>query len=216
MNETLTCLKDPSPPWTQTFCWEQEPVLLCTLSLPQFDRPVKRAERRIAAYYAHLARWLRTLWEHQAFPTACAALQAARDASLPFRPYREEVTFQITRNGGEKFSLYWDSAWETGASRGLARWGDTWDLGTGCPLSMTDLLPPRSDCRHTLPALAEQQAAERIAAGTSLYYPNYAELLRTKFDSKRFYIDEDSLFFFYPPGTVAPVEEGIPTFHVDV
>ena len=201
--------------WARTFCWEEEPVLSCTLSLPVFDRPDSRAIRRVSRYYARLAHWLQSQWEQQAFPAACAALRAAREASLPFRPYRESVSFQVTRNSGGQFSLYWDSAWDDGSSQGMtARWGDTWDLAAGCPMFMADFFPPRAEPDRLLPPLAERQAAAAMDAGTSLFDPDYPRLLRTCFDRKRFYIDENNLFFFYPLCSVAPRAEGIPVFSV--
>ena len=215
MNAVPTNLEFHPDTWERTFFWEEEPVLLCSLTLPVFDRPSTRAGRRVSNYYVHLSRWLRSLWEQQVFPAACAALQSARDASLPFHPFRETVTFQVTRNGGGWFSLYWDSAWYTGGAHGMtARWGDTWDLTTGCPMSLSDFFPPRAEVKKLLPALAEQQAAAAMAAGTSLYDPNYAELLRKQFDCKRFYIDDHTLFFFYPLCSVAPYAEGVPVFSV--
>lgn len=143
MNPVPTNLEFHPDTWERTFFWEEEPVLLCSLTLPAFDRPSTGAGRRISRYYLHLSRWLRSLWEHQVFPAACAALQAARDASLPFHPYREAITVQVTRNSGGLFSLYWDSYWYTGGAHGMtARWGDTWDLSTGCPMSLSDFFPP--------------------------------------------------------------------------
>ena len=213
MNTVPTNLEFHPDTWERTFFWEEEPVLLCSLTLPAFDRPSTGAGRRISRYYLHLSRWLRSLWEHQVFPAACAALQAARDASLPFHPYREAITVQVTRNSGGLFSLYWDSYWYTGGAHGMtARWGDTWDLSTGCPMSLSDFFPPHTEIKRLLPALAERQAAAALAAGTSLYAPDYPELLRTQFDGKRFYLDDQTLFFFYPLCSIAPYAEGIPVF----
>lgn len=201
--------------WAHTYCWEEEPVLTCALSLPVIDRPGGPSARRVSRYYARLARWLRSQWEQQAFPAACAALRTVREASLPFHPYRESVSFQVTRNSGGLFSLYWDSSWDDGGPQGMtARWGDTWDLASGCPLSMADFFPPRAEPERLLPPLAERQAAEAMDAGVSLFHPDYPQLLRSRFDRKRFYIDEHNLFFFYPLRAVAPRAEGIPVFSV--
>lgn len=201
--------------WKKTYCWDEEPVLSCSLSLPAFDRPTGRAGRRIARYYIHLSQWLRATWERQVFPAACAALQSARDASLPFQPYEETVSFQVTKNSGGLFSLYWDSCWYTGGAHGTtARWGDVWSLKNGCPMTMAEFFPPRTNLKRVLPELAVRQAAEAAAAGTSWYYEDYPERLRTEFDPKRFYLTEEALSFFYPLYAAAPYAEGFPTFSV--
>lgn len=213
-NEQLNLEFHPDT-WKKTYCWDEEPVLSCSLTLPAFDRPAGRASRRIARYYVHLSQWLRSCWERQVFPAACAALRAAREASLPFHPYEETVTFQVTRNIAGLFSLYWDSYWYTGGAHGVtARWGDVWNLKTGCPMSMPEFFPPHIDWKRLLPELAARQAAEAIAAGTSFYFEDYPERLRTNFDCKRFYLSEDALLFFYPLYSVAPYAEGIPTFSI--
>ncbi len=201
--------------WKKTYCWDEEPVLSCSLALPVFSKAANRAGQRIARYYIHLGQWLRSGWEHQVFPAACAALQAARDASLPFQPYEETVAFQVTKNSGGLFSLYWDSYWYTGGAHGMtARWGDVWSLKTGCPMTMREFFPPRTDLKKRLPELAARQAGEAIAAGTSWYYEDYPERLRAEFDLKRFYLTEEALSFFYPLYAAAPYAEGIPTFTV--
>ena len=199
-------------PWSHTFLWNEEPVLHCALSLPLFSGVSGRGARRISRYYTRLNRWLRSQWEHQAFPAACAALQSARAASLPFQPFEETVSFQCTRNGEGLFSLYWDSRWSAGGPRALSRWGDTWSLDTGAPLAMSDLFPKHTNLSQLLIPLAEEQAGAALRSGTACFYSNYNQLLREHFDPKHFYIQADHLIFFYPPDTIAPPEAEIPCF----
>ena len=126
--------------YTQRFTiqreWAEEgiPVLTASVELPA-PEDTDRIARRIRRYYRLQGRAFLRYCEHQLLPYAKAAYRAALAASAPLPCFRAELNCSVTYHEKGLWSLYTQSR-ETGLPGQLLirRWGDTWDLRTGCPL----------------------------------------------------------------------------------
>lgn len=75
-------------------------------------------------------------------PQAAEEYRAALEASTPLPQFQATLNYRVTYNEGGLWSLYTQSREVTLPGRTLMqRWGDTWDLRTGYPVSMGEFFP---------------------------------------------------------------------------
>ena len=96
----------------------------------------------------------------------------------------------------------------------LRRWGDTWDLRRGYPVSLPSFFPHRRGWKRRLLTLAAQEIQRQETAGYARYLDGWRRRLRQQFNPMRFYLTPEGLAFFYPMYAIAPAAEGIPVFTV--
>jgi len=213
MKECLIHLQ--TEPFTTDREWtvEEIPVLTASVSLPQPIPVTTQIARRILRYYRLQARSFLRYCERCLFPQAEAEYRAALACSLPLPCFRAELTYTITYNESGLWSLYTQSKEITGPRTPLlTRRGDTWDLSTGYPVSISAFFPPHSPWKKHLLSLASEEIRQRESSGISRYYDSWHKALRCKLNPENFYLTQDGLTFFYPMYTIAPAMEGIPTF----
>jgi hypothetical protein len=204
---------------TEPFAAEREwtvediPVLTASISLPQPVPAADKVSRRIHRYYQLQARSYFRYCEGWLFPQAAAEYQAALASSGPLPRLRAELSYRVTYNEGGLWSLYTQSR-ESGlpGSPLITRRGDTWDLATGYPVSLSAFFPPRSGWKRQLLSHAEAEIQRQEAAGVARYHEGWKHLLRRRFNPQHFYLREDGIVWFYPMYAIAPSAEGIPTF----
>ena len=132
--------------------------------------------------------------------------------SRPFSPWTAALDFTVTRNSGGLLSLHTDAAERHGTARPLlVRSGETWDLSSGTPVSLSALFPARRQRRQVRSAVADQ-CARRASSGEYLFYEDWPRRAEADFDPDNFYLTEDALVIFYPLHTLGPAAEGIPEF----
>ena len=205
-----------APVLTVEKTWEAEglPVLAARVTLPQPEGLSKKAARRICRYYQTQCRAFLRHCQTRLVPGATEARQAALEASAPLTCRQAELTFRTTYADERLWSLYTQSR-EPADRRGtlLRRWGDTWDLESGLPLSLSDFFPG-GRWRRLLPALAAGEIRRQEAAGLARYPEGWQKRLRRAFRPTDFYLTGEGLVFFYPMCSIAPAIEGIPAFLV--
>lgn len=189
------------------------PVLSAFLSLPQPVPAADKVSRRIDRYYQLQARAYFHYCESWLFPQAAAEYQAALAASAPLPHARAELTYHITYHDGGLWSLYTQSR-ESGlpGQVQITRWGDTWDLASGYPVSLSSFFPARRTWKKELLAWAEAEIQRQEKAGVSRYHEGWRKGLRRHFNPQHFYLTQDGIAWFYPMYSIAPAVEGIPTF----
>ena len=204
---------------TEAFTAEREwtvegiPVLTASISLPQPVSVSDKCSRRIRRYYQLQARAYLRYCEGWLFPQASAEYRAALAASAPLPHVRAELTYRVTYHCGGFWSLYTQSR-ETGLPEHtqLTRWGDTWDLAAGYPVSLSSFFPVRRTWKKDLLARAEEEIQRQEKAGVARYHDGWHRELRRRFNPRRFYLTADGIAWFYPMYALAPAAEGIPVF----
>ena len=194
--------------------WDKDgiPVLTASVELPA-PEPTDRIALRIRRYYQLQSRAFLRYCEHQLLPDAKAACQAALAVSAPLPCFHAELTFQVTYNGDRLWSLYTQSRETTLPGRLLVRrWGDTWDLKSGYPLSLGDCFLPRRPWKRQLLSLAAEEIEARQRSGTAQYHEDWRRRLRRAFNPRNFYLTPEGLSFFFPMYAIAPAIERVPVF----
>lgn len=201
-------------PWRETMKCEDEPVLTLSLCLPEFGED-GRSARRIGRYYTRMGELWKARWAGTVYPRASAALQEARAASRPFRPWAAELNYTVTLEEGDILSLYLEITERVGAARPLTvRCADTWDLTTGTPLFLGAFLPRPLRGKKRLLAELKAQAARRLEGGESLFFQDVEERVAAYFSPRRFYLTQDGIALFFPMLSLGSAAEGVPVFYL--
>lgn len=163
--------------------------------------------RRVNRYYDALAdRWKRR-WEGPLLEQA----KAAAGPETP--PWEARLDFTVTLFQDGILSLYWDIVEDRGERRPRRlRQGDVWQLPSGMPMTLRELLPPCRWWRGPVLAQVRQQIGERIQAGESVFFEDWLSLASRRFSPGRFYLTEKGPVVFYPVESIAPAMEGFPSF----
>lgn len=198
--------------WVQQLKQEGRTVLKLSISLPRLIGE-GQGIRRINKYYAQLADQWRGRWSGSFYQQACAAELESLSASRPFQPWEVQVEYTLTRQTPDLLSLYWDAYENTGNAHGYtSRHGDTWQISSGAPLLLRSLLSPSRRWHAEVLEEIGRQIKQRVATGEGLYFEAWPTLLRKRFCSDRFYVNEEGPVLFYPLYAIAPYAEGIPVF----
>lgn len=198
--------------WSQTLDHEEEPVLSLSIALPV---PVgeRRADRRMARYYQHLGELWKARWLSVLHARAAAALDEARELSRPFQPWTAELTWRISYEDEEVASICVDAVERRTAGRPLTvRCADTWDLKTGTPKVLADVLPRDTHWRKHVVGEIRRQVGERLKGGESLFFEDAEERAAIHFSARRFYLTPEGVALFYPMWSLGSPAEGIPVF----
>ena len=189
---------------TETFTAEREwtvdgiPVLSACVCVPQPVPAMDRVSRRIWRYYQLQCRSFLRYCEGWLLPQAAEEYRAALEASTPLPQFQATLNYRVTYNEGGLWSLYTQSREVTLPGRTLMqRWGDTWDLRTGYPVSMGEFFPRRCGWKRQLTALAAAEITRQEEAGIARYRENWKRLLRRRFNARSFYLTDEGLTFFY-------------------
>ena len=197
--------------------WEAEgiPILRAQAFLPHLSSPLRHC-RSIQRFNRFYYEYLRAFWRFCAkdiLPRAKEDFGAAAAQSRPLPLTKATLRSVVAYEKNGLVSLYTDLTVTAPQSRFHTRSADTWDLGSGYPVALSDLYPTGYPIKKELVRFARQMAAERIKAG-EVFCENYRRALRRHFSSRRFYLTPQGLVFFYPRGLVAPAEQGTVTFLV--
>ena len=204
-------------PFTTERIWTVEdiPVLTAHITLPEPAEPNSRAARRIRRYYHLQQRSYLRYCQGFLLPKAEEEYRAALAASTPLPHFQAELSFTITYREGSLLSIYTQARETTlPGQRQLTRWGDTWDLATGCPVALPDFFPPRSGWKKNLLLHAEAEIRRQEELGIARYHHPIRRGLRHHFNARNYCLTPEGLSFFFPMHSIAPAAEGIPTFTV--
>ena len=215
MKEHLIQLPTETMATEREWTVEEIPVLTASISLPEPVPAAGPISRRIRRYYQLQLRSFLHYCEGCLLPQASAEYQAALASSTPLPRFRAELTYQVTYNEGGLWSLYTQSRESgTGGRATFIRHGDTWDLSTGYPVSLSAFFPRRSNWKRRLLEQAEAEIRLQEAAGMARYSEGCHRLLRRHFNPQNFYLTPEGLAFFYPMYALAHDMAGIPVFPV--
>ena len=184
-------------------------VLAAEITLPQCAGRDRRASR-FNGYYKGYARAYLSYCEAELFPRAAERMRAAMARSAPWTCAHASLDYHVTYLHGDLLSLYSEGREEHLAPRLTIRRAETWDLYSGGIVPLSACFPPDAPIRRLLTAQAQREAEERMTAGAAVYDADYRAALHRTFSSRRFYLAEVGLHWFYPMYAMAPA--GIPDF----
>ena len=124
--------------WEHDYLWEEQPVLTCRCSLPQFPGK-SRAERRMERHWRHVEQVLRR-WLETYHARCCVLAEEALEASKPLPSYSVSVSYEVIFQDDRHLSLLWRV--ETKGMR--TQKAELWDFRTGTPLNCRRLLPRKA------------------------------------------------------------------------
>ena len=125
------------------------------------------------------------------------------------------VSVQFTRCGDGLLSGFADGYHQLGA-RGsrLARFSRTFALETGLPVPLPALFRPGVLWQRPLLAALDAEMRRRAAEEPGCFHKNAAALMRRRLSPHGYYLADDGLAVWFPQGSVAPGNAGLPTFLV--
>lgn len=213
MREHLTELQTESITAERIWTVDDIPVLTAATSLPQPSQVHGHVSRRIRRYYQAQGQAFFHYCQHILLPLAKAEYQTALAASAPLPCFHAELYYQITWNENGLWSLYTESQERIGSSPTLRiRHGDTWDLSTGYPVTLSSRFQPKVRWKKVILTAVAAEIEQQERCGIAQYHVNWRHLLRRRLNSRNFFLTSEGLAFFYPMYAIAPTAEGIPTF----
>lgn len=203
-------------PFTTEREWTADgiPVLSAAVSVPQPVPCSDRLSRRFFRYYQLQSRAYLKYCERDLFPQATAACRAALEVSAPLPLFRAELTYRITFHDSHFLSLYTQSAESNGQHTRYSRRGDTWDLGAGYPVPLSDFFPSRNPWKQPILEHAAEEIRKQESAGIAQYHVHRWKELRRCFNPQNYYLTPEGLTVFFPMYAIAPAAEGIPAFTI--
>ena len=191
---------------------EEVPVLKARASLPE-PMETARRWRRIRSFYRMESRAFFRYCQGELRPWAETEYHAARRNSAPLPCFEAALEFEETYRAGRLWSLYTELRENVGPGPSTRRrWGDTWDLRTGYPVTLSDFFPRRVPWKRILLDFAAGEIERQEKRGLSCYHPDWRRRLRRYFNPRNYYLTPDGITFYFPMYALAPAAEGIPSF----
>ena len=133
--------------------------------------------------------------------------------NFPVRQFEAYVDYFITYNQNCAISLYFDQYEYAGGAHGLTvRYSDTWDLQKSKRTDLSELFPQRTNYRDFVIQAIDKQIETEIANGNSIYFEDYAKLVRENFKVNNFYLTKEGVVIYFQQYDIAPYSSGLPTF----
>ena len=193
----------------QEWTVEEIPVLQARASIPEPEEGWKRIRR----FYQWQKRGFFKYCKGELFSWAQLEAKAAIERSAPIPCFHAELSHSVTYQSGRLWSLY--TQLRDNAAPGppwIRRWGDTWDLAEGFPVSLDRFFPARSGWKRRLIETAAAEIRRQERRGEARYYPDWPKRLRRYFHARNYYLTAEGIAFFYPMYALAPAVEGVPVF----
>ena len=202
-------VKLPDAPRELVFCAEELPVLTGEIILPHREG---KQGGRFNRYYQACADAFERCCRRELLPRAEAAYCRAVEDAGPLPQWQARLRTCVTLRRGKVVSLRSDTTVQGLPRPAASCRGETWDLRRELLLSLPDCFPRRTPWRKLLLSRAAQEIAQWERQGMARYHDGWQQLLSGAFHADRFYLTEEGLCFFFPPDSIAPPLEGIPTF----
>jgi len=194
--------------YKQVFRAQDRVVLTVSQRWPHWEGD-GRGLSRVNRFYAALARRWRRRWEGR-------LLDEAKQAGPESPPWRADLDFTVTLDGGGFLSVYLDAAEYVGQRRPRqVRHADVWAMPGGAPVTLRELLPKRRWWKGPVLDQVRRQIGAQVQAGEAIYYEDWPALVSREFSPDRFYLTKEGIVVFYPVESVAPALEGFPSFSLE-
>ena len=189
-------------------------VLQFKINYPQFQSvDFLAVVNRMNRYYKCKADAFQRYCECQLYRAAVKDYKYAVANGFPVREYEAQVNYTVTYNQNCAVSLYFDGYQFTGGAHGnTVRTSQTWNLQTGCRITLRQLFPRGVDYKKLIIETVKRQIASQIQNGTNYYFDNYEKLVDQTFQPCNFYLMPNQLAVYFQQYDIAPYSSGIPVF----
>lgn len=190
------------------------PVLTYTIHYPQFTTTCSpTSAQSINQFYEHQAKQTEIYCRTELYSQAAEQVLDAQENQFPFHSYEFLSVFHITYNTDCLTSLYTDQYTFLGGAHGITtRDSQTWDFCTGRRLELIDFFPNNPQFTEYIFKGIQQQIEEQLKTSSSLYFDDYASLLRGNFNINGFFVKPSGIVIYYQQYDIAPYSSGIPEF----
>ncbi|MFV0394427.1 MAG: DUF3298 domain-containing protein [Coprobacillaceae bacterium] len=125
-------------------------------------------------------------------------------------PYEYSVTMRVTEDGNSIMSGFSDEYIYSGGAHGnTVRRPYTYDTTTGVQKRLCDFMT-NPNCNECIINNIINQIS--TSGQTSIYFPNYADLVRQTFNANNYYVTPQGVIVFFGQYDIAPYSSGIRTF----
>ncbi|MFT4107786.1 MAG: DUF3298 and DUF4163 domain-containing protein [Lacrimispora sp.] len=190
------------------------PVLTYTIYYPEFTSTCSQsAVQSINRFYAFQAKNKETYCRTVLYQQALEQAQYVQANQFPFHGYEFMSVYKITYNNCCIASLFTDQYSYLGGAHGnTVRDSQTWDFDTGEQMELSSFFPGNPEFIDMLFTSMEQQIQEQMKTSPSMYFDDYAALLRGNFNINGFYLKPEGIIIYYQQYDIAPYVSGIPEF----
>ena len=204
---------------TKTYILEDEmtcrgtPVLKYRIAYPQFrSLYFQKTLARLGAYYRLEAMRLQLTARKSLYPMAVQQYLDSLENGYPVMEYEVDADYTVTYNQRCALSLYTDQYIFTGGAHGnTTRFANTWDLKTGEPLTLQDLMSVPEYKVYVIDQIIGQ-IEESMKNGEGTYFDEYRTNVPQQFDPGQFYLTPAGVVIYFQQYAIAPYSSGIPTF----
>lgn len=198
----------------QDMYYKNQIIMKYTIKYPQF----------ISATYQAMANKLNSLYRTKAYmyeksniinlyQMAMVEYEYSVANHFPIRQFDAYVDFTVTYNEDCIVSLYFDQYEYAGGAHGLTiRYSDTWDMLRSKRIELNELFHNKSNYREMVLSEIDQQIASQIDGEASMYFDDYAKLVRDNFKANNFYLTEEGVVIYFQQYDIAAYAAGLPTF----
>lgn len=197
---------------TLTLC--DEPVLTYQYTIPQCRETVAWSSWFNAYYQRVVQTWL-LYWNKEVYCQAGLMLSELRSHARPFHPWTASLLGTLTLQD-DSFLSFRIQASETHGNYKLCHlcWGDTWDVHTGAPCTLRQLLGKEHAKNTYLMEQITAQALEQQQSGERFFLNHWQTSLRRQFRTREFWLTPNELCIAFPQSTICPAVEGSPYFTI--
>lgn len=189
---------------------EHEGVSLVKVSIsyPVISGLSSAAQNRINRYYTYASNRLLKRSEKEIYKFA---LETYNAMGIGFTPFSIAMAYTVTKNSDGVLSLYMDVYEYMGGAHGATtRYGDTWSLVSGYPVSISALFPKGAKYKEMILSYVLEKAQGQTNG--EMYYEDYQRLIRKNFSEDNFHLTGEGLAVFYQEYSIAPYAAGIIVF----
>lgn len=194
--------------------YKETMILHYKINYPQFySSSFTQSLNKMNRFYKDKAVAFQQYCEGELFRTAVKEYEYSVSNGFPVRAYEAQVDFTVTYNQDCAVSLYFDEYQFTGGAHGnTVRSSQTWNLQTGCRITLKQLFPYGMNYQAFLIQTIKQQIAEQIQNGENYYFDDYEKLVAETFHAENFYLTPDGLAIYFQQYDIAPYSSGIRVF----
>ncbi len=189
-------------------------VLHYKINYPQFCSLNDSASVcRMNRFYRNKAAAFQNYCETKLYPSAVQDYQYSVANGFPVRAYEALLVYEVMYNQDCFVSLYFDEYQFTGGAHGnTVRTSQTWNLETGCRISLQQLFPFTADYKKFVLGEINAQIAEQLQNAQGAYFDNYEQLVEATFHPCNFCLTQDGVAVYFQQYDIAPYSSGIPVF----
>ena len=149
------------------------------------------------------------------YQQAVATYKESQENKFPFRLYEAVLQYEITYNQDCHLSLYRDQYTFTGGAHGgTIRASNTWNLLGGCSVPLSCFFTDDPDNRALLMEYITEQANEKNAQNSGIYFEEFPTLMKEYFDEEHYYLTCSGFAIYYQQYEIAPYSTGIVVFTI--